>query len=202
VTVTNAGTAPLLIKSISGTGIGQYVSNGDCTSTIAPGAFCSLIFYFFPQSVGPKVERITVRSNAQNDSSDIGVTLSGIAVPQPKPVMRLSATTLGFGNVIYGGNSASQGVTLLNVGTGPLVILGIDMSGQRDFTQTNNCGNIVNAQGQCNITINFGPHALGARTGLVTVRSNADGSPHQVQLGGTGCRVFSPTAARLTLTSC
>jgi len=93
-------------------------------------------------------------------------------------------------------------VTLSNIGTAALVIQGISMSGNSDFTQTNNCGSGLAAQAQCNISLRFAPHALGTRSGSLTIRSNAPGSPHTVQLGGTGCRYFSPAAARFFLTSC
>ncbi len=204
VTITNGGTAPMVVSAVTlgGANVADFATTGNCVTTIAPNAGCSINVTFAPAALGARAAAINVTSNAQNATGNSSLNLSGNGVPVPKPVVRLSATTLGFGNVIYGGTPGAQAFTLGNIGTAPLVIQGITTSGNSDFTQTNTCGTGLAAQAQCTISLRFAPHALGARSGTVTIRSNADGSPHNVQMGGSGCRYFSPAAARFFLTSC
>ena len=205
VTIGNGGTAPLVVSAISVSGLNasDYSLGGNCVTSLIPGGNCAFNVKFAPSSLGAKVASVSVASNAQNAVGGVNtLALTGNGVPVPTPVVSLSATALGFGNVIYGGTPAGQGVTLTNVGTAPLVILGINLNGNSDFSQTNNCGTGLAAQAQCTLSLQFSPHALGARSGTVNVRSNAAGSPHTVQMTGTGCRYFSPAAARFFLTSC
>jgi len=204
VTITNGGTVPMAVSAValSGANATDFATVGNCVTTIAPNASCSLNISFAPAGLGVRTAVLSVTSNAQNAAGNSSVNLSGNGVPVPKPEVRLSATTIGFGNVIYGSTPVAQALTLSNAGTAPLVILGISTSGNSDFTQTSTCGTGLAAQAQCTISLRFSPHALGARSGTVTIRSNADGSPHSVQMSGTGCRYFSPAAARFFLTSC
>lgn len=132
----------------------------------------------------------------------IGSAAGAQAAATDAPVMKLGATTLGFGNVVYGSTPAQQTIILSNTGGAALQIQGISSKGNSDFTTTNTCGTSVSPHGQCHITIAFAPHAIGARSATISIRSNAAGSPHEVKVGGTGCRYFSPAAARFFLTSC
>ncbi|MBI3714754.1 MAG: choice-of-anchor D domain-containing protein [Betaproteobacteria bacterium] len=204
VTMTNTGTAALAVSAVtlSGLNASEYSLSGNCVTSLNPGANCAFNVQFAPLSLGAKVASVNIASNAQNATAGVNsLALTGTGVPVPKPVMQLSATTLGFGNVIYG-SSFSQGTGFSNSGTAAMQILGIDTSGNSDFTVTQSCGTSLAAGGQCRLTVNFAPHALGARSGTVNIRTNADGSPHHIQISGTGCRYFSPAAARFFLTSC
>jgi hypothetical protein len=202
INISNSGTAAMIISAITlgGANANQFSIGGNCVTTLSPGAICSLVARFSPTATGAMSAQLSIASNASN-TPNVSVALSGNAVPVPVPVVRLGATLLGFGNVIYG-SFATQGVSLANVGTAPLQILGIDKAGNSDFTVSSTCGSSVAAGGQCNLGIAFTPHAIGARSGTVSIRTNAAGSPHSIQLGGSGCRYFSPAAARFFLTSC
>ncbi len=202
--ITNFGTAPLSVSSvqIAGANAGDFTLAGTCANAVAPGASCTVTITFKPTVIGVKAAQVNVVSNAQNAASVNKVVLSGNGVPVPVPVIRVTATALGFGNVIYGGNPAVQSVTVFNAGTGPLVIQQITMTGNTDFSQSSDCNGGVGPQGQCTIAVKFAPHAIGARAGVMKIFSNADGSPNQVQLSGTGCRYYSPTAARTFLSAC
>jgi hypothetical protein len=195
--ITNNTAAAVLITSITPTG--DFSVAGACP-TIAAHATCTVNVSFAPSAVGSRAGGITVKALA--DSVPYTVTLSGNGVANPLPALHLSATVLGFGNVIYGGSPATQTVVLSNVGTAPLFLSGISESGNSDFSVSNNCAASMAAGAQCSLGVAFAPHAIGARSGTVTIRSNAAGSPHTINLSGTGCRYFSPAAARFFLTSC
>jgi hypothetical protein len=93
-----------------------------------------------------------------------------------------SALTFALQNI--GSTSAAQSVTLTNSGTAALTFASIAASSE--FGVTHNCGTGLGAGGFCTINVTFRPTASGARTGSVTVTSNATGSPHSIALSGTG----------------
>ena len=69
-----------------------------------------------------------------------------------------------------------------------------------DFAQTNNCTSIaVNAS--CTVNVTFHPTAGGARTGTLTVTSNANNSPTTATLTGTGIDSTTNIAAGKTATA-
>jgi hypothetical protein len=104
------------------------------------------------------------------------------------PAARLSTGGLSFGHQHVGVTSGRQTFTLTNTGGSTLNIASIGVAGVNsgDFIEHNNCGARVLAGGSCNINVAFTPSALGARTASVVVADDADGSPHNVVLAGTG----------------
>src|SRR6185437_11052726 len=119
------------------------------------------------------------------------------------PVVSLTPNTINFGNVSTGTTSSAVPVTLSNVGSAPLTINSIAISGGNfgDFSQTNNCGTSLVAASSCTINVSFTPTTTGSRASGVAVSDNATGSPHTVSLSGTGTGFsISPRAAALTFT--
>jgi len=110
--------------------------------------------------------------------------------PPGGPVVSLTPPSLAFGTLLVGTTSPPQALTLHNTGTGVLNIASIAASG--DFAQTNTCGATLAALASCVINVTFTPTAPGARSGAVTVTSNAPGSPHASTLSGTGTAAPPP----------
>jgi hypothetical protein len=102
--------------------------------------------------------------------------------------VKLLPAQLVFNAQKVGSESPVQWSTLLNDGLADLFITSISISG--DFAQSyNNCGNPgghIWAQGSCTFGVTFKPTAAGSRTGAVTITDNAPGSPHVIELSGTG----------------
>jgi len=72
-----------------------------------------------------------------------------------------------------------------------------------DFSQTNTCGSIVAAGGECTISVDFKPTQMGARTASITMTVNTSSSPESVALSGTGIIIglyvtLSPTSLSFT----
>jgi RHS repeat-associated protein len=111
------------------------------------------------------------------------------------PPVSLSHTSLNFGNATVGLTSAAQSVTLTNNQTVSLNISSMVASG--DFAQTNTCGTIVLAEGQCTISVTFSPTAAGTRTGKITITDDAGNSPQVVALSGKG---LAPVLVSLAVT--
>jgi len=86
-----------------------------------------------------------------------------------------------------------------------LIIGSIAMAGTNagDFSQTNTCGSIVAAGGECTISVDFKPTQMGARTASITMTVNTSSSPESVALSGTGIIIglyvtLSPTSLSFT----
>ena len=102
-------------------------------------------------------------------------------------VVLLSPTGLAFGNLNVGGTSATQTISLNNVGTAALTGVTI-AADSNNFTISNNtCGTSVAAGATCTFAVAFTPQAqsLGLIQGLVNITDNAGDSPQPVTLSGT-----------------
>jgi hypothetical protein len=105
----------------------------------------------------------------------------------PAPV--LSATLSGsgnFGSVDVGGRSPAQSFTLTNTGEGDLRLdQGFDrIRVTEDFSQSNNCGDVLKMGSSCSINVIFAPTAAGPRSGRLLV--TAGGSSYHAALSGIG----------------
>ena len=124
--------------------------------------------------------------------ASLSVTDSGIGSPQTEPVYgtgiapaaTLAPSSLAFPDQDVGTSSKPQIVNLNNVGTAPLIISKISVTG--DFSQTDNCGGSLPASSSCQISVTFTPTASGKIAGTLSVADDAAGSPQTAPLSGTG----------------
>ena len=206
VTVTNSGTAPLTITSISlsGTNAADFTQTNTCPaspSTLAANATCAISVTFTPSASGARSASISLSDNASDSPQSAPLSGTGVTAA---PSVTLTPTSVGFGNQNVGTTSATQTITLTNSGTAPLTISGIALAGTNaaDFAQTNTCPlspSTLAAAATCTISVTFTPAATGSRTANVSVSDNASGSPQSVALTGSG--VISAPAVTLNPTS-
>src|SRR5436309_510378 len=104
----------------------------------------------------------------------------------------LSPTSLTFGGQLLNTTSAGKAFTLTNSGSAGLTITSITASG--NFGANSNCPispSTLAATAHCTITVTFKPSVSGSVSGEVTVLDSASGSPHLVNLSGTGLTAIS-----------
>jgi hypothetical protein len=195
VTVTNSGTSAVTVSTVGASG--DFSQTNTCT-VIPAGASCTVSVVFTPTIPGARVAVLTIVSNASN--ATLTVNLSGTGALIAGPVIQLSATSLGYGNRMMGTGSASQPVTLRNIGGANLLINQIYVTG--DFVQTNSCPATVAPGASCRLDVSFLPSVPGKRSGTLFVSSNATPEPKQVNLQGAGCRVFTVPGSRITSLLC
>src|ERR1700677_3788547 len=108
------------------------------------------------------------------------------AFPNPATPGALTATpaSLTFGDVTSGSTSSAQAVTVTN--TGASAATGVSVSVTGNFTQTNNCGSSIAANGSCTVNVTFAPTSGGTLTRTPSVASSAPESPLTLALSGTG----------------
>lgn len=157
-----------------------------CTSALTTGAgSCPLTFF----TGGSR----TLTAVYAGDTNFI--TSTSAAKTQLVSNVSLSTFSLLFGDQIVGTRSASQAVTLSNVGTTTLTITGFSWS--PNFSDSNNCGGSLAPGRSCRVNVAFVPTTTGVLTGTLTITDSDVTSPQKVTLTGTGVQpaaVLNPTS--------
>jgi hypothetical protein len=181
VSITNTGTGPLHISSV--TTSGDFSNTASCPATINPGPTNACVFTvtFTPTIAGPRTGTLTVTSDAVGSPHSVALSGTGIALA---PAVSLTPPSLTFASRTIGTTSTVQVITMANTGNGPLAITSITGSG--DYAFTSSCGTALAALASCTINVTFTPLAAGPRPGSLVIVDNAPGSPRTVPLSGSG----------------
>jgi hypothetical protein len=189
VTLTNLGTAPMTITDtflsiLSGGNSKEFVAVNLCPKSLAAGKSCtiSVIFVAGPYYT-PQTATLKVMDNAPGSPQTVALIATVI-----NPKASLSSYSLNFGKQAVRTRSAAKRVTLTNTGTTPLVLSTLTVS--RDFALASGTtcvkGGTLAANASCTINVTFGPTARGLRSGSVVITDNAQNSPQNISLSGTG----------------
>ncbi|MYS21613.1 parallel beta-helix repeat (two copies), partial [Streptomyces sp. DvalAA-14] len=176
VTVTNPTNAAASVSSIAAAG--DFAQTNTCGSSIAANSSCTVSVTFKPTATGTRSGTLTVNAGGLTNT----VTLSGTGTA-PGPVLNATPGGLSFAATVVGSTATAQTVTVTNSGTTSATVSNVAVTG--DFSQTNNCSTIA-VGASCAVTVSFKPTAGGARSGNLTVTSNANNSPTTVGLSGSG----------------
>lgn len=206
VTISNTGSAPLLLGDIRVGGNGDFVSDRNtpigaaCSNiTLQPGQNCGFNVVFLPQVAGDRTAQITIPSNSPN--SPATVTLRGTSNLQQLPALSINLSSIDFSNQGIGTTSAPQSITLRNGGSASLQTGTLAFGGTNpyDFSASNSanfaisCSNITLAPGQfCAVQVLFAPQEAGYRNAQLIIPSTGSGSPARVTVGGVGLSGSSP----------
>ena len=197
VTVSNTGTAPLTINTLSltGTNAAEFnVSSAVPPTTVAPGGNSTVNVTFSPQTIGSKTATLMIANDAGPSTP---VVLTGSA--NPPPAISYSPGNIPFGSQPVGQTTAATTVYISNVGSGTLTISDLSFAGSNpgDFAVSSATLPInVAAGATITVTVTFTPTTTGARSALLLITDNASGSPHMINVSGTGIApavTFSPT---------
>jgi hypothetical protein len=158
----------------------SLLGNGDGTFQIAD-----------PFSVGNKPGSVLIGDFAGAGRFGLIVVNAAdatLSVLLQAPVFSLSAPGLNFGTQNVGTTSTAQTVTLTNTGSATLYISNRMITGSNasDFSEGDTCGSAVSAGANCSISVTFTPTGTGSRSAAVSFTDNASGSPHNLNLSGTG----------------
>jgi outer membrane protein assembly factor BamB len=145
--------------------------------------------------------------NASTPLTGMGAGLGYLVVPAGNSLVALTGQeTLAPGMVRFpaqvpGTSSPSTPITLTNNMSSPLAISSISITGQ--YSQTNSCPASLPPAATCTINVVFSPQTTGETDGNLAVTDSAAGSPHYVQLQGTGSNaavdhiVLTPASATI-----
>ena len=119
--------------------------------------------------------------NTLGGNTDAFVTKIGTAAA---PAVALSPSLIQFSIRPVGSVSQPNTSLLRNMGSAPLTISNLTLSG--DFSETDTCSSGVAAASTCTFTVTFTPTQPGPRFGSIMIEDNAAGSPHFINLVGNG----------------
>ncbi len=210
-TLSNTGTAPLVIGSISlsGPASADYTiaAGSTCAAggSVAAGTSCSLNLTFRPSATGARAASLSVVHNASGSPSTL--TLSGTGTAQPIGQIAVNRLSLSYAAQPFGSSSAAQTVTVSNSGSASLTIASLAFAGSHagDFTTTpgsDPCtsGRSLAAAASCTVDVVFTPAASsGTRTATLVVTAGSAGSV-SVGLSGVAAAAAAPIVT-LTPTS-
>jgi len=174
-----AGSQPLTISGIAASS--GFSQTNNCGSSVSAGGTCTISVTFTPTTAGTVNGTVTITDNGPNSPQSFSLSGTGT-------VVKLSPTTLSFGNQPVGTTSAAKKITVTNAGSTTLTINGISLTGANpgDYGETTTCGSSLAAGANCSISVTFTPTATGSRTANVSVSDDGGGSPQTVSLSGTG----------------
>lgn len=202
VTVTNNGTADLIITELASSGPDFTLSPAPVVPiTLAPAAGRTFSVAFAPAALGASTADLTIASN-DADSPLTQVSLSGVGIDAPQPKMSVAPLDVNLGSVMIGGTSTAQSVTVTNTGSAQLTLTGLGTINP-DFavSPTAPPDIVVMPGGSQSLTLTFSPSTLGADSGSLIISSDDPGSPEvTISLSGTGVAVPTPSIAVTPLT--
>ena len=176
VVLKNTGTAAATLSIAAS---GEFGQTNNCSSTLNPGASCTVKATFAPRTATAIDGAITVADNAANSPQVVSLTGKGLA-----PVS-LTPLTLAFGNQAVGVTSAAQNVTLTN---NLKTTLTFTFSASANYATGagTTCGTTLPAGKKCLLAVTFTPTANGIVNGALAISYSGAFSPAIVALGGTG----------------
>jgi hypothetical protein len=196
ITLTNKGTSPITISSITiggGSAPGDYYEASLCPpmilrlpATLPAGKSCAIGVGILATakvfSPNPSTTYLTITDSAATQT----VLLTALVTD---PVVSLSKTSLSFGNEKTGTTSVAQQVTLTNSGLTPLTLTGLTISANFAFAPGTTCTALplLSPGGTCLIYVNFTPTSKGTKySGSVTITDQTLFGKQTISLSGTG----------------
>jgi centrosomal CEP192-like protein len=111
------------------------------------------------------------------------VTFTPTPMPTVVAPLAVSPRSVAFSTKL-GKKSKAKKITAANKGNVSILLIGAQVTG--DFQISKACGATLKPKKNCKYAVVFAPTAIGARPGLLTIKSNSSSGPRTVTLSGTG----------------
>jgi hypothetical protein len=170
----------------------------NCAALSETGSSCSGTVAFKPTDVGSRGANLRIEGDFEG--SPFKVPIQGTGTAKPVALLTFSATSIGFGQISFGGHASPVPVTITNSGTLSVNISSIYATG--DFSESNNCPATLPPAGTCTATIGFNPSLPGTRNGNLVVVNDSQTGTAKLSLEGTACRLFTLRGARFGQAFC
>jgi hypothetical protein len=203
VTLTNTGTALLLISSI--TARGDFSQTNTCGTTLGAGNNCVISVTFKPTATGTRAGTISIFDKAAGSPQTVALSGTGVDLttgphpPRPPvlpsrpgnsrpgrtgnpgpPLVAVPSSSSTFSSQLLETSSGTQ----TNTDNAPLTVSSPAASG--DSSQPNTCGTPVSTGKDCANSAGLKPAAAETGTGARSISDNATGSPQTDELSGPG----------------
>ncbi len=195
--------------NITGGNSADFQVEHDCGGTLSSTDSCNLNVTFAPTASGPRKSLVTISTDAAESPHKVLLTGMGVA-------LGVQPASLDFPFVFIGSSSSPLAVTLTNVGSVPVHLWQVAVTGDHagDFIPGTSCpvppATLAGGE-NCTINVTFVPKGIGTRSALLQVSHDGGGSPSSVALSGTAdvnvdppcpippplCPPLAPTATTL-----
>lgn len=186
-TVTNAGTATVIVSQATLIGSGFTVVGGAFSGSISAGQSVTVQIQFAPQSAGLATGSMSVVSDAANSPLTIALKGTGTATTTGTPALMISPSAAAFGNVAVG-QSSTQSMQLINNGNAALSISATSIAGAGFGMSGLTSPATIGAGQSLSFSVQFAPTVAGSASGSISITNNATGSPVAIPLTGTGAQ--------------
>jgi hypothetical protein len=196
-TITNAGSADLVIPFVSRSGANpaefRYtvlgsLGSSDFPETIPPGASLDLTVAFSPSDGGGPRSSVFIFNDNASDSPQ-SVQVSGTSIASP-PGISFTPTSLDFPSQQVNTSSGPMLVAVKNTGGADLTITNMAFTGNQgsEFSAAPLPPLSIKSGATSTINVIFTPKGSGMRNATLTLSDNAGGSPHTdtILVSGTG----------------
>lgn len=118
--------------------------------------------------------------NLSTTPMDFRITLT----PTTPAALQLTPSTLTFSNTTVGAQSAAQSISIQNTSSSTVNLTGLVLVGANasNFSYTNGCTTILQANASCSIQVTITPTVAGPRIAYLSIASNTPSSPQFVTL--------------------
>jgi len=185
-TVTNTGSADLIISGVSSPALPFSITSNTCAyTTLEPSEACQLSIRFAPTAAGTYNSSISINSNDPGTPT-VTVNLTGTSTLTNYDVNPLS---IDFGSVNVGSRSTERTVTVTNTGVRDLVITSVKYPGSPFIIIRDTCKNKTLVTNEtCSIGIVFNPTRVAYYSNYyLTINTNDTERPKvRVSLTGRG----------------
>jgi Abnormal spindle-like microcephaly-assoc'd, ASPM-SPD-2-Hydin len=189
ISLTNNGTASLVISRASVAGTGFSITGLSAPLTIPTGSNVTFNAVFTPNAAGSVTGSISLTSNAPNSPLTIALSGTGVAGTQ---MLSFSTSSLSFGSVNVG-SSSNLSASLTNTGNSSVTVSAVNVTGAGFTVSGVNSGETLTAGQSVPVTVQFAPTAAGAISGNISLVSNATNSPVSLGLSGSGAQQSTHT---------
>ena len=180
--ITNSGTAPLTIRSLSLQSQHFSITGPSVPRTVLPSQKVDYTITFAPTSDGTLSASLSIISNA--DTTPSAISLAGTA---EKAFAALQATpsAVNFGNLKLK-TTSTQNVTLKNTGDIKMTVSGVTISGKGFGYSSLSPGFALSPSQAVTFQVWFKPQEVGTSTGNVSIISANIASPINIPVSGGG----------------
>jgi hypothetical protein len=170
-TLTNSGTTPVAVSSVTGSGTPFQITNDTCAGSLSPGDHCIITAGFTPEVKGVVEGTVTISDGASTKPQVIELFGTGT-------IVKFSPPSLEFAPQKVGTTSPPQTIQLTNTGNEVVNLawpIGISGKNYEAFSATANCPKHIPAGASCTITITFSPLKAGPREAYLSVEDDGGG---------------------------
>lgn len=195
VTISNSGTADLIIDQAALSGAGFTMGNMTLPMTLRAGNSTSASMIFAPTSSGTFSGSVTFTTTGAQ--GNVSLPLSGTGTTAGDLVA--NPTSLSFGSVATGASKSLSG-TLTNSGGTSLTISAAAATGNGFSLSGLTLPLTLNAGQNATFSARFAPAATGTVSGSISITSNGSNPSLSIPLSGTGATPGSLAASPTSLT--